>query len=213
MESSIFQNNHALGDGGAIYVDNSSQRRGKLVLNNSELSSNSASFGSASGGAVYVRGAVDVQLQGGRVEENLAAGKGGGIFLADLGATAVFDKVDLSRNRARSGEGGAVVTMALPQRWHLYTAAIKIALCGKTGLAPMVVVSVGNTINRHGSLSISDTKLIRTGPTLHALEQVVRCAASSDSAQIVLERVELEDNHAGSLAGQCIAGWAGPAHC
>ena len=156
-----------LGDGGAIYVDNSSLRRGKLVLTNSELSSNSASFGSASGGAVYVRGAVDVQWQGGRVEENLAAGKGGGIFLADLGATAVFSDVDLSRNRARSGEGGAIVTMASTAAVAFSTELMNSELRENRAGSYGGAISVGNTINRHGSLSITNTKLIKKGDLLH----------------------------------------------
>ena len=113
IAGSLLQGNHAQGKGGAVYLDTSSTTAvNRLRMNNVRCSGNSASFGSSTGGCVYSRGLAEVTIDSSRFVDNMAALSGGALAIHDAGNTLTISSSVFLKNRARSGEGGALLVEA-----------------------------------------------------------------------------------------------------
>ena len=151
------QNNHAQGKGGAVYLDTSSSKLiNKLEIKESEFSDNSASFGSSTGGAIYIRGGSQTTISSSSFSNNISSNSGGAIALHDIGQEIKIKDTKFSKNRARGGNGGAIMIEAS-----------NAEKAGKLSIAASQFVdnraetyggalSIGNRINPYGSVEIED---------------------------------------------------------
>ena len=113
IQNTTFQSNHAQGKGGAIYLDHSLlDTSHQLTMQNVQCRGNSASFGSSTGGCLYSRGSLSLSVKDSIIADNMSALSGAGLAIHDAGQPLVLENVTLTKNRARGGEGGALLVEA-----------------------------------------------------------------------------------------------------
>ena len=159
-------NNHAQSKGGAIYMEQSvSGQTNTLLVYETSFLGNTASFGSGSGGAIYIRNAADVLIEKSQFRENAASTHGGAIFLYDLGTEIKLVQTQLVNNKARSGAGGAIAGAA---RQEDRKVGLSIVDCYFERNASNIyggAIALGDTINAVGELKIEGTNFVQNKTT------------------------------------------------
>ena len=155
VTDSLFQGNHAQGKGGAIYADNSSSTaHNHIVLKTIRCTGNSASFGSSTGGCLYSRGRLSLEVEGSRFVDNMAALSGGALAIHDAGEKMEIDDSVFQKNRARSGEGGALLVEASTEKVSTPVSIRNSTFDSNRAETYGGALSLGNTINSYANLDV-----------------------------------------------------------
>lgn len=167
ITNSSLQNNHSQGKGGAIYIDTTEQKEktetnipvifNRIHLHTVVCQGNSASFGSSTGGCLYARGKTDITIENSTISDNLSVLSGAGLALHDIATEVHITSTQFSKNRARGGEGGAIVMDA--QNADV-AGALEIASSTFSENKAETyggAVSLGNLLQPYGSLNIKDS--------------------------------------------------------
>ncbi len=156
LSNTVLQGNHAQGKGGAIYVDtNSSTAHNRVSLKNVRCTGNSASFGSSTGGCLYSRGHASLTIEDSTFVDNMAALSGGAIAIHDASETVQVSTSTFQKNRARSGEGGAVLVESASEKVLTPLKVKDSTFENNRAETYGGALSLGNTINAYASLEIS----------------------------------------------------------
>ena len=158
ITDSLLQGNHAQGKGGAIYLDTSSSQRNTLTLDTVRCSGNSSSFGSSTGGCIYSRGNAKIEIQDSRFVDNMAALSGGALAIHDAGETVHIASSVFSKNRARSGEGGAVLVETSSEKHCTPVVVNSSEFQNNRAETYGGALSLGNTVNAFANLEITDSR-------------------------------------------------------
>ncbi len=159
LSDTVLQGNHAQGKGGAIYVDTiSSTAHNHVALNNVRCTGNSASFGSSTGGCLYSRGHASLTIEGSTFVDNMAALSGGAIAIHDASETVQVSNSTFQKNRARSGEGGAVLIESASEKVLTPLKVRDSTFDNNRAETYGGALSLGNTINAYASLEISGSR-------------------------------------------------------
>ena len=160
IRDSLLQGNHAQGKGGAIYLDTTSTSRNSLTLDTVRCTGNSSSFGSSTGGCLYSRGNAKIEVWQSRFVDNIAALSGGAIAIHDAGDTVHVAASVFAKNRARSGEGGAVLVETSSEKY--FTPVVVTASEFENNRAETYggALSLGNTVNAYANLEVTDSRFI-----------------------------------------------------
>ena len=155
MNDVKMQNNHAQGKGGALYADTtSSSRMNNITITESEFTDNSASFGSSTGGAIYIRGLSKSSIISSSFSNNIAANSGGAIALHDIEHQILFEDCKFSKNRARGGNGGAIMIEAATAEKAGTLVVKKSQFTENRAETYGGALSIGNSVNPLGSAQI-----------------------------------------------------------
>ena len=161
VESSLLQGNHAQGKGGAVYLDTSSSTAiNRLQLKNVRCSGNSASFGSSTGGCIYSRGHAQVSIESSRFVDNMAAMSGGALAIHDAGEPLNISSTVFQKNRARSGEGGAILVEASKESVSTPVTVSSSQFENNRAETYGGALALGNTINAYANLEVLDSKFV-----------------------------------------------------
>jgi predicted outer membrane repeat protein len=158
IEETLLQGNHAQGKGGGIYLDTSSSTSlNTLTLKQVRCTGNSASFGSSTGGCLYSRGHALINILDSNLVDNMAALSGGAVAIHDAGEPLVISNSNFQKNRARGGEGGAVLVESSSEK---VLAPVKISGSRfEQNRAETYggALAMGNTINSFANLEVVDS--------------------------------------------------------
>lgn len=158
VNDSLLQGNHAQGKGGAIYADNSfSTAHNHIVLKTIRCTGNSASFGSSTGGCLYSRGHLSLEVNGSRFVDNMAALSGGALAIHDAGEKISIETSSFQKNRARSGEGGAVLVEASTQKVSTPVFIQNSTFESNRAETYGGALSLGNTMNAYANLEVQSS--------------------------------------------------------
>lgn len=157
--NSVLQGNHAQGKGGAIYVDTSSSTaHNHLELTKIQCHGNSASFGSSTGGCLYVRGHTSVAIEDSSLHSNLAALSGGAIAVHDAQENVVIRNSSFQKNRARSGEGGAILVESSSEKLISTVQIVNSTFDDNRAETYGGALALGNTVNPYANLEVESSK-------------------------------------------------------
>ena len=151
ISGTAFQNNSALGNGGAVY----SVATTTVIAEGASFAQNSAFIGN--GGALYLRNTDVLHMKNATVLSNSATGKGGGIYFAkDNGVTTEIllgtsDQKGWTSYFSGNTGGGGPASIYFDVTGTLTNIALNIDTPRSDGLVniddPFVVDTVGNRVN------------------------------------------------------------------
>ena len=162
IQNTTFQSNHAQGKGGAIYLDHSLlDTSHQLTMQNVQCRGNSASFGSSTGGCLYSRGSLSLSVKDSIIADNMSALSGAGLAIHDAGQPLVLENVTLTKNRARGGEGGALLVEASSELNVTPVQILSSTFEDNRAETYGGAISIGNTLNAFGNLEVVGSRFVR----------------------------------------------------
>lgn len=162
IQDTTLQSNHAQGKGGAIYLDHALlDTTHQLTMRNVQCRGNSASFGSSTGGCLYSRGMLSLTIMDSVIADNMSAMSGAGLAIHDAGQPLKLENVIMSKNRARGGEGGALLVEASSELNVTPVQILSSTFEDNRAETYGGAISIGNTLNAFGNLEVVGSRFVR----------------------------------------------------